>query len=71
MRFFVVKVKDRDLFFNADEMIGEYVCDTPMLLDKEGVESIMKYCDRVHHMDNDEVFYNHHLEVREAQLTIL
>jgi hypothetical protein len=34
MKFLIVKVKDKDLYFNADEMEGAYVCDTPMLMNK-------------------------------------
>ena len=68
MKYFIIKIKDRDLFFNADEMMGEYACNTPMLLDKEQVDSIMKYCHELYLMDGDEVFYNHHLEVKEVEL---
>lgn len=48
--------------------MGEYACNTPMLLDKEQVDSIMKYCHELYLMDGDEVFYNHHLEVKEVEL---
>lgn len=71
MKHFVVKVKGKDLFFNADEGMGEYVCPTPMLLDKEQADSIMKYCQSIYHMDDEQVFYKHHLEIREVELKIL
>jgi hypothetical protein len=71
MKHLVVKVKDRDLFFNADEMMGEYVSKTPMLLDKQQVDSIMKYCIDIHNFDTDELFTNDDLEVREVELKLL
>ena len=37
MKFLIIKVKDNDLYFNADEMEGPYICDTPMLMDKEQI----------------------------------
>ena len=71
MKYLVVKVKDKDLFFNADEGMGEYVCTTPMLLDKEQADSIMKYCKEVYHIDSEEVFTNDQLEIKEVELKIL
>jgi hypothetical protein len=35
MNNYIVKVKSKDLYFNADEMEGPYICNTPMLMDKE------------------------------------
>ncbi len=71
MKYLVVKVKDKDLFFNADEM-GEYVCEMPMLMDKYMADSIMKHCPEVYHIDNmDEVYTNDQLEIKEVELNIL
>jgi hypothetical protein len=74
MKFLIVKVKDRDLYFNADEMEGAYVCNTPMLMDKEQADSIMEYADELCNYDNydaNEVFTKDQLEVREVELNIL
>jgi hypothetical protein len=71
MKYLIVKVKDQELFFNADEGMGEYICSTPMLLDKEQADSIMKYCKQIFHIDEQQVFYNHQLEVKEVELKIL
>lgn len=30
--FYILKVKDRDLFFNFDDIVGRYICDIPMLM---------------------------------------
>jgi hypothetical protein len=71
MKFLIVKVKDRDLYFNADEMEGAYVCNTPMLMDKEQADSIMEYAIELYNYDTDEQFTNDQLEVREVEVNIL
>lgn len=72
MKYLVVKVKDKDLFFNADEGMGEYVCNTPLLLDKEMADSIMMHCHEIYHFDDmDEMYTNEQLEVKEVELNIL
>jgi len=71
MKFLIVKVKDQDLYFNADEMEGPYVCDTPMLMGKDQADSIMKYADELYNYDTDEQFTNDQLEVREVEVNIL
>jgi hypothetical protein len=70
MKYLVIKVKDKDLFFNADEAMGEYVCSTPMLLDKEQADSIMMYCpDKIWICDNKDEWVNKdQLEVKEVTL---
>jgi hypothetical protein len=70
MKYLVIKVKDKDLFFNADEAMGEYVCSTPMLLDKDQADSIMKYCpDKIWtYGDEDEWVNKDQLEVKEVTL---
>lgn len=68
MKHLVVKVKNKDLFFNADEGMGEYVCSIPMLLDKEQSDSIMKHCQEIYDIDTDDVYTNQDLEVREVEL---
>jgi hypothetical protein len=71
MKFLIVKVKDQDLYFNADEMEGAYVCNTPMLMDKDQADSIMKYADELYNYDTDEQFTKDQLEVREVEVNIL
>lgn len=72
MKYLVVKVKGENLFFNADDAIGDFICDTPMLLDEEQADSIMKYCDEIYHFeDMDKVYTNGDLEVREVELSII
>ena len=71
MKFLIVKVKDRDLYFNSDEMEGPYVCNTPMLMDKDVADSIMKYAIELYNYDTYEQFTNDQLEVREVELNIL
>lgn len=72
MKYLVVKVKGKNLFFNADEGMGEYICDTPMLLDKEQADSIMKYVpDEIWHVDESTSFTKDYLEVKEVELNIL
>lgn len=70
MEFLVVKVKNHDLFFNADEGMGEYVCETPLLLDKEQADSIMKYCTEIYSLDGD-TFTNADLEVKTVKLNLI
>jgi hypothetical protein len=71
MKFLIVKVKDKDLYFNADEMEGPYVCDTPMLMNKEQADSIMEYAIELYNYDTDEQFTNDQLEIKEVELNIL
>jgi hypothetical protein len=71
MKFLIVKVKDKDLYFNADEMEGAYVCDTPMLMNKEQADSIMEYAIELYNYDTDEQFTNDQLEIKEVELNIL
>jgi hypothetical protein len=70
MKYLVIKVKDKDLFFNADEAMGEYVCSTPMLLDKDQADSIMKYCPYKiwTYGDENEWVNKDQLEVKEVTL---
>lgn len=78
MKYLVIKVKGKDLFFNADEAMGEYVCSTPMLLDKEQADSIMKYSpDKIwnytansNQTNEDEYVSKNQLEVKEVILNI-
>lgn len=71
MKFLIVKVKDKDLYFNADEMEGAYVCDTPMLMDKAQADSIMEYAIELYNYDTDDMYTNDQLEVREVEVNIL
>ena len=71
MKFLIVKVKDQDLYFNADEMEGPYVCDTPMLMNKEQADSIMEYADELYNYDTDDQFTKDQLEIREVEVNIL
>jgi hypothetical protein len=71
MKFLIIKVKDNDLYFNADEMEGPYICDTPMLMDKEQADIIMESVDELYNFDTHEVFTNNQLEVKEVELNIL
>jgi hypothetical protein len=71
MKFLIVKVKDQDLYFNADEMEGPYVCDTPMLMNKEQADSIMEYADELYNYDTDDQFTKGQLEIREVEVNIL
>jgi hypothetical protein len=71
MKFLIVKVKDRDLYFNADEMEGPYVCSTPMLMDKDVADSIMKYTIELYNYDTDEQFTNNDLEIREVEVNLI
>lgn len=77
MKFLVVKVKDKDLYFNADEMEGHnkiykpYICDTPMLMGKDQADSIMKYCDELYRYDSCEKFTNNDLEICEVSFSCL
>ncbi len=71
MKFLIVKVKDKDLYFNADEVEGAYVCDTPMLMNKEQADSIMEYAIELYNYDTDDMYTNDQLEVREVEVNIL
>ncbi len=82
MKFLVVKVKDKDLYFNADEVEDirqstsynyrhTYVCDTPMLMGKALADSIMKYADELYNYDTDEQFTNNDLEIREVEVNLI
>ena len=71
MKYFIIKLKDHDLFFNTDEGIGEYICDTPMLMDKQQVDAVMKYSDIFYDIDGVTTYNKDQVEVREASLQIL
>jgi hypothetical protein len=71
MKFLIVKVKDRDLYFNADEVEGTYVCSTPMLMDKAQADSIMEYAIELYNYDTDEQFTNNDLEIREVEVNLI
>ena len=70
MEKFVVKIKGKDLFFNADE-IGEYISDSPLLLDSDQAKSIVTYCEEVWDLDGINKYTNSDLEIRQAKITIL
>ena len=75
MKYFVVKAKNENLFFNADEGMGEYMCETPFILNKEDADSIVKYMSEVYQFDDCEeptkTFTKEELEVREVKLTLV
>jgi len=71
MKLLIIKVKDQDLYFNADEMEGPHICNIPMLMDKEQSDLIMGFIDELYNYDTNEVFTNNQLEVREVELKIL
>ena len=71
MKYLVVKVKNEDLFFNSDEMEGSYICDTPMLMDKEQADSIIQYCDELYNYDDNRLFTSDDLEIREVELNLI
>jgi hypothetical protein len=71
MNNYIVKVKNKDLYFNADEMEGPYICNTPMLMDKEQAESVIKYCYELYDFDNfDNKYTPEDLEIRQVTVTI-
>jgi hypothetical protein len=71
MNNYIVKVKNKDLYFNADEMEGPYICNTPMLMDKEQAESVIKYCHELYDFDNFDTKYTpEDLEIRQVTVTI-
>lgn len=87
MKYLVVKVKDKELYFNADAYIengelvmeGPYVCDTPMLMCEDQVDSIMEYVDEplaiggftLYNYDTDEQFTKNDLEIREVEVNLI
>jgi hypothetical protein len=72
MNTLIVKVKNKDLYFNADEMEGPYVCKTPMLLSKEEADSIIKYCDELYSYENfDESYKSEDLEIKTVEIKII
>lgn len=72
MEYLVIKVKEKNLFWNADEMMGEYIFQTPMLLDEEQVDSIMKYCpDKIYHINEEDFTEKHELEVCKVKLVFI
>ena len=50
MSLFVVKVKDKELYFNVDEGNGEFVCNTPMVMDETQANDVLKYCSELYDM---------------------
>lgn len=77
MKYFVVKVKDEDLFFNVDMMEGEFMCPVPILLDKfqadEIMDSISNYPDNgvPSYEDINKVYGKDEIEIREVQLNLV
>ena len=67
---YVVKVKDKDLYYNADEGMGDYICDVPLILDKEQAEAVIKYTDSIFDLDGTTEYLNSDLEVKQMQFTI-
>ena len=52
-------------------MMGEFICNKPLLLDKEQADSIMLHCHEIYHIDNmDEIYTNDQLEIKEVELNI-
>lgn len=70
MKYFIIKLKDHDLFFNA-EGIGEYICGTPMLMDKEQADDVMKYSDIFYDINGVTTYSKDQFEIREVSLQIL
>ena len=77
MKYFVVKVKNEDLFFNVDMMEGEFMCPMPILLDKfqadETMDSINSFPDSeiYHYEDINKVYSKDEIEVREVHLNLI
>ena len=72
MNNLIIKVKNKELYFNADEVEGPYVCKTPMLLAKEEADSIMLYCDELYNYENfNEVYKSEDLEIKTVEIKII
>ena len=71
MKYYVIKAINEDVFFNADDSMGEYMCDTPMLLDKEEAELIMSFIsDEIYHFDSGKMYSDSDLRIFEVELKI-
>ena len=68
MKYLVVKVKGKDLFFNADEAEGEFLCDTPIFLDRSQCDSIIDYCEDLVDISNGDIYTTDDLEIAEVTL---
>lgn len=65
MNLTVIKVKDKDLFLNTDDINGEYLDTIPMVLEKSEAESTLKYCS-----DNIWVIYTKDETINKSLLEI-
>lgn len=77
MKYFVVKVKNEDLFLNVDMMEGEFMCPMPILLDKFQADEIMESINNYpgdgipDYEDINKVYGKDDIEVREVQLNLI
>lgn len=71
MSLFVVKVKDKELYFNADEGNGEFVCNTPMVMDETQANDVLKYCSELYDIETDDMYHISDMEVREIKLQLI
>lgn len=42
MNYYIIKLKNQDLFFNHDSHFGDYISDIPILLIKEEADNIIE-----------------------------
>lgn len=67
---YVIKVKDKDLYFNADEGMGEVICEIPLIMDKQQADFIISYSYNIYDIDGQNVYKTNDLEIREVEIKL-
>ena len=72
MNYFIIKVKDKDLFYNEDSIMEQFVCDIPILLTKKESEILMRdFKGDIYTRNEKYKFSKEDLEVKEVQITFI
>ena len=72
MSYFIIKAKNKELFYNYDDAIGNFMCDTPALLNKELADIIWEGSTKGYHDVSNEtetnIYYKRNIEIKEIEL---
>ena len=68
--YFVVKIKDKQLYFNDTSELGEHLSSTPALLTNREANLVIRYFNKLDDPDSDLSFSHVDLEIIQVKITI-
>lgn len=72
MNYFIIKVKDKELFYNEDTIMEQFISKIPILLTKKESDILMRcFNGFIYTPDEKQKFSKEDLEVKEIKITFI